>query len=121
MGTKVGALWVGRVLMAALFLYAGSSKLRALPETVAVFEKIGGPSFMYFIGACEVAGGVGILVPWTAGLAALCLALLMVGAALSHVFVLGVAKISMALIALGVCSWLAYELRATLPWAHRKA
>ena len=76
---------------------------------------------MYFIGTCEVAGGIGILLPWTAGLAAFCLALLMVGAALSCVFVLGVSKVSMALIALGVCSWLAYELRATLPWARPEA
>jgi putative oxidoreductase len=107
--------------MAALFLFAGVSKLRALPEMVATFEKLGGPPFMYFIGACETAGGIGILVPQTAGLASLCLALLMVGAALSCVFVLGVAKIEPALVALCVCSWVAFELRNTLPWAHPKA
>jgi putative oxidoreductase len=118
MGTKVGAVWVGRVLMAALFLFAGISKLRALPQAATTFKSLGGPRFMYFIGVCEVAGGIGILVPRTAGLAALCLALLMVGAAFSHVFVLGIAKIEPALIALAVCSWLAFELRGTLPWVH---
>ncbi|HTF35168.1 MAG TPA: DoxX family protein [Myxococcota bacterium] len=73
---------------------------------------------MYFVGGCEVAGGTGFLVPRTAGLAALCLALLMVGAAFSHVFVLGIAKIGPALIALAVCSWVAFELRGTLPWVR---
>jgi putative oxidoreductase len=121
MGMKVGAVWVGRVLMAALFLFAGISKLRALPEMLAPFEKLGGPSFMCFIGACETAGGIGILAPRTAGLAALCLALLMLGAALSCVFVLGVAKVEPALVALCGCSWVAFELRDTLPWAHPKA
>ncbi|HYB13572.1 MAG TPA: DoxX family protein [Myxococcota bacterium] len=118
---RVTALWAGRVLRAALFLFAGGLKLRALPEAVAIFEKFGGRAFMYFIGVCEVAGGVGILVPRTAGLAALCLALLMVGAVFSHVFVLGVAQIGPALIPLCVCSWVAYELRGSLRWAPAKA
>ena len=111
MSAKTVALWIARVLMAALFLYAGSNKLRSAPEAVAIFETLGAPWLRWVIGACEVAGGIGILLPQTAGLAALCLALLMVGAAGSHVLALGVDTIAPSLVALVLCSWIAWQLR----------
>jgi hypothetical protein len=65
------------------------------------------------VGACELAGGIGIQLPQTAALAALCLALLMIGAMASHVLVLGVASIAPAVVAFALSAWVAFELRRT--------
>jgi putative oxidoreductase len=44
--------------------------------------------FRYFIGLVELAGGIGLLVPRLAALAAIGLALLMVGATITQAFIL---------------------------------
>ena len=56
-------LWIVQVLLALLFLFAGSMKL------VLPIEAMSGPInlpglLLRFIGVCEVAGGVGIILPW---------------------------------------------------------
>lgn len=57
---------------------------------VTVFGNIGlGQWFRYLTGTLEVLGGIGLLIPRLAGLAALMLAAVMVGAVLTHLFVLG--------------------------------
>jgi ubiquinone/menaquinone biosynthesis C-methylase UbiE len=82
--------WVLRLLLAVLFLAAGTMKLAANPEAVAAFEKVGfGQGFRVFVGVAEVAGALGLLVTPVAPVAALALALLMVGAIASHLTVLG--------------------------------
>src|SRR5687767_10944020 len=57
------ALWISQLLLAALFLFAGGAKL-VLPA-----EAMTGPVpipvwFLRFIGACEVLGGIGLILPW---------------------------------------------------------
>ena len=82
--------WVVRVLLAAVFLAAGAGKLAGGADTVAMFDEIGGGrALSIFVGACEVAGAIGLLVPRLHRLAALGLALLMVGATVVNVSVLG--------------------------------
>jgi putative oxidoreductase len=57
---------------------------------VEMFATIGvGQWFRYAVGALEIAGAVGVLVPRLSGQAALGLACLMVGAILTNLFVLG--------------------------------
>ena len=56
-------LWVIQGLLAALFLFAGSMKL------VLPIEAMAGPVslpgwFLRFIGVAEVAGAIGLIVPW---------------------------------------------------------
>jgi uncharacterized membrane protein YphA (DoxX/SURF4 family) len=56
------ALWTIQVLLAALFLFAGGMKLVAPPEMLK------GPIefpvlFLRFIGVCEFAGGLGLILP----------------------------------------------------------
>ena len=78
------AVWIASGLLAALFVFAGGvGKLYGgVAEPVAHF---GYPvAFMYFIGACEVAGAIGLLIPRLASLAACGLSILMAGAAVSH-------------------------------------
>jgi len=108
---KTIALWTGRVLLAALFVFASSGKLMSQPEAIATFEKLGAPWLRWVIGVCELAGGIGILLPQTAALAAFCLALLMLGAMATHVLVLGMATIAPAVVAFSLSAWVAVELR----------
>jgi uncharacterized membrane protein YphA (DoxX/SURF4 family) len=113
MTAKTIALWTARVLLAALFVFASSGKLMSQPEAIAGFEKLGAPWLRWVVGACELAGGIGILLPQTAALAAACLALLMVGAMASHLLVFGAATIAPAVVAFALSAWVAVELRRT--------
>jgi uncharacterized membrane protein YphA (DoxX/SURF4 family) len=56
------ALWTAQVLLALLFVFAGGMKLVAPPEMLK------GPIefpvlFLRFIGVCELAGGLGLILP----------------------------------------------------------
>ena len=56
-------LWVVQGLLAALFLFAGSMKL------ILPIEAMAGPVslpgwFLRFIGVAEVAGAIGLILPW---------------------------------------------------------
>jgi uncharacterized membrane protein YphA (DoxX/SURF4 family) len=80
------ALWVLQALLAALFVWSGVAKLFAVTGTVEGFDKIGwGQWFRYFIGAAELAGGIGLLIPRFTSAAAAGLAVIMVGAVYMHV------------------------------------
>ncbi len=84
------ALWVLQALLAFQFVVAGFLKLSGSPTMVEMFATIGiGQWFRYLVGALEIAGAVGVLVPRLSGLAALGLVCLMVGAALTNAVVLG--------------------------------
>ncbi|WP_017591027.1 DoxX family protein [Nocardiopsis potens] len=81
--------WVLQVLCFAAFAMFGSGKLLGWPDHVQVFEEIGmGQWLRYAVGAAEVAGALLLLVPRLAGLAALGLAVIVVGAVLTHLFIL---------------------------------
>jgi uncharacterized membrane protein YphA (DoxX/SURF4 family) len=60
---------------------SGLPKLFGEATAVAMFDQIGAGDWLrYFVGVVEVAGGIGLLVPGLAGLAAAGLFLLMIGA-----------------------------------------
>lgn len=83
-------LWAMQGLLALLFAFAGFLKISGSPEMVAMFAAIGaGQWFRYVVGALEIAGAIGLLIPRLSGLAALGLAGLMVGATAAQVFILG--------------------------------
>ena len=88
------ALWVAQVLLAVAFLGAGATKLsqpkKKLAKNMAWVEDFSQPT-VRIIGALEVVGAIGIVVPaltgillWLTPLAALGLALLMAGAVYTH-------------------------------------
>lgn len=84
------ALWVLQVVLALQFAGGGLAKLAGSPELVDLFAGIGAGQWLrYVVGALEVAGAVGLLVPRLSGLAALGLAALMVGATVTNLFVIG--------------------------------
>jgi uncharacterized membrane protein YphA (DoxX/SURF4 family) len=82
-------LWVLRVLLAALFIFAGVSKLTGQPMMVAEFDQVGlGQWFRFFTGALEVIGAIAILVPRSSALGALLLLAVDAGAFVAQVSIL---------------------------------
>lgn len=102
-------LWVVQVALASQFVGGGVMKLSGNPVMVDMFAEIGaGQWFRYLVGALEVAGALGLLVPRLCGLAALGLVGVMTGAVLTNVFVLGespVMPLAYGVVA-GLIAWL---------------
>ena len=74
------------ILPAVAFAAAGVGKLMGVPMMHQSFSTMGLPSwFGYFIGACELAGAVGLLLLQTRKLAASGLVVIMLGAVYFHV------------------------------------
>ena len=83
-------LWTLQILVSAVFLLAGGSKLSGASEMVRMFDVIGiGQWFRYLTGGLEVLGAIALLIPATAGLAAVLLSAIMIGAVATHLFVIG--------------------------------
>jgi uncharacterized membrane protein YphA (DoxX/SURF4 family) len=80
------------VLLALMFVGgSGLPKLMGESYAVQIFDDLGtGQWLRVVIGLLEVAGGLGLLVPRLAGLAATCLVALMVGATGAQLFFLDV-------------------------------
>ena len=83
-------LWILSGLVALVFIAAGGAKLAGVPVMVEMFDKVGlGQWFRYFTALLEVAGAIGLLMSRYAFYAAVLLAIVMVGAIIAHVTVLG--------------------------------
>ncbi len=83
-------LWTLSGLVALAFIGAGGGKLAGTAVMVELFDKVGlGQWFRYFTGLLEVAAGIGLLISRYAFYAAVLLAIIMVGAIIAHVTVLG--------------------------------
>ena len=76
-GKKI-ALWAVSILLAALFLFAGLSKLLTPDKMLSQWPYA--RWFLTFIGVCETLGGIGLLIPRLAALAASGLSVIMIGA-----------------------------------------
>jgi putative oxidoreductase len=83
-------LWAGQIVLAAFFLFgAALPKLAGSHSSVQEFALIGaGQWFRYLVGTLELAGAIGLLTPWFAGLAAAGLAADMAGATIVNATVL---------------------------------
>lgn len=83
-------LWSLQLLLAFQFAGGGWLKLSGAPVMVALFDAIGaGQGLRLLVGALEVAGALGLLVPRLSGLAAVGLAALMLGATATNLLILG--------------------------------
>ena len=88
--TTTGVLWAVTIATAAMFLMAGGSKLAGAPMMVQMFGVLGvGQWFRYLTGAIEVTGAALLLIPALATYAGLALAATMVGAIITHLFIVG--------------------------------
>lgn len=104
------------VVLAVIFAASGIAKLLSLSFEVEAFTRWGySLSFMYFTGALELAGAVGLMIPRLSALAAFCLAGLMVGAVATHVMHAEWPMLAVALIIATLAVWRGwvgrYEIR----------
>jgi uncharacterized membrane protein YphA (DoxX/SURF4 family) len=73
------------ILVALVLVPAGGAKLAGVPEMHASFATLGLPAwFGYFIGACEIAGGIGLFIRPLSALAASGISIIMLGALYFH-------------------------------------
>ena len=109
------ALWVSQIALAAMFLFAGGSKLFAAPTMVALFHAIGwGQWFRYLTGAIETSAAVALLIPSAAVYGAMLLIPTMIGAIVTNLF-LGqsvIPPLVLLLVASAVAWFRRNELRA---------
>lgn len=79
--------WILLILVTIVLLGVGGMKLSGSPMEMTMFAGWGYPVwFMYFIGACEVLGAIGLHVKKVSRIAAICLIMLLCGAVGTHVF-----------------------------------
>ena len=103
--------WALKVVAGLAFLAAGLAKLAGVDQMVLVFGEIGfGQWFRYVTGLIEVVGAVLLFVPGRAIYGAGLLVCTMIGAVLTHLFLIGGSAVP-ALILLIIC--------AAIAWLHR--
>lgn len=112
-------LWVLQGLLAVFLLVAaGGPKLLGDATAVEMFTQIGaGQWFRYFVGAVEVAGAIGLVIPRLSGLAAIGLTGVMIGATYTSLFVLDAGALTLTPAALGVV----FAIIARGRWSQTKA
>ena len=105
------ALWCAQAASAALFFVAGVSKLAGAAAMVQTFDAIGlGQWFRYLTGGIEAVSAVLLLVPSLAFFGAVVLIPTMIGAIITHVFVVGGNPVPAAVLLLAT---------AGIAWARR--
>ena len=104
-------LWVVRGLLALAFVAAGGAKLYGVPMLVEEFQHIGlGQWFRYATGGLEVMGAILLLLPRKAAFGALLLICIMIGAVITHLFVIGGSPVP-AIVLLALNAIVAYAKR----------
>lgn len=126
------ALWIIQILLALLFLFAGGTKL-VLP--LDVLKSMGSPNqvllpglLIRFIGACEVLGGLGLILPGLlkirpglTPLAAVGLILIMIGAVVITIAGDGVVMALSPMVTLLLLIFVAYGRWRLVPHLDRSA
>ena len=105
---RVVALWLTQIALAAMFMFVGGLKLTGAPQLVALFDAIGiGQWFRYVTGSIEVVSAVALLVPAWAAFGALLLIPTMVGAVITHLFIVGGSPVPATVLLIGslVIAW----------------
>ncbi len=109
---KLVLLWILTVLLTAVFLTAGGTKLAGLPVQADNFARWGYPGwFMYVVGVVEAGGAIALLVPRIAGFAAILLCGTMVGAALTHLVHGEMTAVPVPLVLLALVALVGYARR----------
>ena len=115
LSVKSIALWVLRVLLAALFLFAAYMKLSSNPMMVSEFETVGlGQWFRYVTGLLELGGAIALLIPKSSLYGAALLLCVDIGAFVAQIGVLHMDWVHTIVIGalLGLTIWLQSGSRA---------
>ena len=82
---KTIALFVLQILLAGMFVMAALAKLGGAVAMVAMFRNYGYPDKFYLlVGAVELLGAIALLIPRLTAYGAAALAVIMVGASVTH-------------------------------------
>lgn len=110
-------LWIVQALLAALFLFAGGTKL-VLPAAVLTKGSPFSAPFLRFIGVAEILGALGLVLPGITGikpvltpLAATGLVIIMIGATVTTVATLGVGMAILPFVTGILAAFVAYGRR----------
>ena len=105
LGNRV--LWVVQILVGLDFMFGATMKILGFPNMLDLFDRIGAGQWLrYFVAACELAGGIGLMIPALCGLAALGLSALMVGASYVNIFLIDDSWAPVAwLVLVGFIAW----------------
>ena len=104
-----------RILLSIAFLGAGGAKLAGVEMMVMTFDQIGwGQGFRYLTGAIEVIGVVLLWLPRRQVIGAAVLGGAMVGAVLTHWFILGPSSVPAIVLGL-LCAAVLYIYRTQIP------
>jgi putative oxidoreductase len=113
---KIGGTWLLQLLLAAAMFGPGSQKFTS-PTWQRMFRTWGFPDGFYIvIGAIEVVGGIGLLIPKVASYCAIVLSVVMLGASATQVLRggrNGVGEVVLATL-LALVAWLRWRDRIRL-------
>jgi len=118
-------LWTVQVVLAALFLFGGITKL--VMDSATLTADSGLPAaFLRFIGVCETLGAIGLILPWAlkvrrelTPIAAACLVIIMIGAVVTTALTVSVVAAAFPLLTgvllatVGYSRW--QQVKATMP------
>ena len=110
------ALWIIQVLLAALFVFSGGTKLIMPIEEMTAQMPIALPGwFLRFTGVAELLGGIGLVLPWLTrikpnltSLAAAGLVIIMIGATVVTLMTGQIAFALLPLVTGILCAFVAY-------------
>jgi putative oxidoreductase len=107
--------WIAQALLGLVIAGGGVAKLAGDAAMVEMFDDIGAGQWLrILVGVCEVAGGLGLLVPRVRALAALGLVVLLLGAVVANVAFLDTSSLlplGLAVVALAILWMRRAELR----------
>ena len=117
-------LWTAQILVAVLFLFAGSMKFIMSPAQMQQGPMTFPMWFLYFIGACECLGALGLILPAVTRirtglvpLAAAGLTIIMIGATTVTIMSMGIAAAIFPAVVGVVTTWIAYGRARVAPLA----
>lgn len=113
------ALWTTQILLVVVFVTSGTMKSRWPKERLVASGQTGVQFFptsvIRFVAACELLAAAGLILPWATGiapvltpLAAAGLAVVMVGAATTHIKLREPRNVAITVVLLAVCLFVAY-------------
>ena len=113
--TRNYPLWIAIALVVLYVGAGGAAKLAGVPYVHSSFPKLGLPAwFGYFIGTCEVLGCIALFIRPLRGLAALGIAIIMVGATYYHSVYTPVFQAAPAFVLLILSAYIFWTARADL-------